>query len=459
MRRVLFTFFANRPCCLRWRIASVGSNCIVRLDNSHDIPFPFAIYLPSTYRTQFYKAILLALLSRSILLPMETYLSTRKDTSPYPPSESPLLRCLYRICQTLPDVAFASALATIVIFCAKTAFSAMPPLTPEQSESSMHGGDDAETMEDGETERAGPSSGRERGTMKSRTNFDDAEDGAECAIGNSKATSRGGACCCRCISAARLSRSVLASRRTFFAWNAILIASYALVFVADVAVSRVPHVICEISLWIVMATMYSFLLISLCYAATLLMVALYSGIVRRENADSLAMRLVGSCTFLALMFIDRVVRFGTAAARAIAHMESDRQDESIVHMSYGRNTIDYAISESLPVLFILFMMHRKTKVVQSDVLIMHTFHSIRNNLFGSTSRLGVAETPHFDSTAIVASTSADGADTIARAAGLGTRQFQTYGGTKVDSFPTSGNQPSRNIPRAISAGAASRPKQ
>jgi hypothetical protein len=124
-------------------------------------------------------------------------------------------------------------------------------------------------------------------------------------------------------------------------------------------------------------------------------------------------------------------------------------------MSYRRNTIDYAISESLPVLFILFMMHRKTKVVQSDVLIMHTFHSIRNNLFGSTTRLGVSENPQFDNT-IVASASADGTDT-ARVAGLGARQFQTYGGTKVDSLPPSGNPPSRNIPRAISTGGAGRP--
>lgn len=130
----------------------------------------------------------------------------------------------------------------------------------------------------------------------------------------------------------------------------------------------------------------------------------------------------------------------------------------MIQISYRRNTIGYAISESLPVLFILFMMHRKRKEVQNDVLIMHTFHSIRNNLFGNTGRLGATENSQLDTTAIVASASSEGTAT-ARGAGMGARQFQSYGGSRGDSFPPLGNQPLHNIPRAISSGGTGRPKQ
>ncbi|KAL3811479.1 hypothetical protein ACHAXA_010731 [Cyclostephanos tholiformis] len=397
----------------------------------------------STRRT-FYKAILLALLSRSILLPIETYCLTLSDSAAHLSSVSPLLRCLLRISQTLPDIAFASALATIVIFCATIAFSAMPPLSPEPNESSMHGGDDTETIDDG-TDRGGLL--RERG-LKLRSNVD--------GMYNADNTTKNTKSAC-CITAARFFRAVLASKKTFFTWNVILSVLYTVVFVTDVAIPHTSPVICEVSLWIFIAMVYSFLLISLCYAATLLIRALYSGIVQRKNADSLALRLIGSCTLLAIMFIDRVVRFSMAATHAIANLHSNQLEERMVQMSFRRNTIDYAISESLPVLFILFMMHRKAKEVHSDVLIMHKFQSIRNNLFGSTSRLGgVVENPPFDNTTVGVSASADGTETAK--AGLGARQFQTYGGSRVDSFPSSGNQPLRNIPRAISSSGTGRPK-
>ena len=369
-----------------------------------------------------------------------------KDSVSFLPSESPLFESLLRISQTLPDIVFASALATLVIFCAKIAFSAMPPLSPESNEGSMHGGEDTDTIGDG-TERGGFLGER---CMKVQSNVD-GKDCANIAKRNSKSAH---ACC---ISAARLFRTILASKKTFVTWNVILLVSYTLVFVADVAIPHVPPIICEISLWIFIAIVYSFLLISLVYAATLLGRALYSGIVRRKNADSLALRLVGSCTLLAIMFIDRVACYSMAAILAIANLDSINQAERMAQISYRRNTIYYAISESLPVLFILIMMHRKRKEVHHDVLIMHTFHSIRNNLFGSAGRLGVTENSQVDSTTIVASVSADGTVT-ARGAGMGARQFQSYGGSRGDSFPPSVNQPPRNIQRAISSGAAGRPK-
>lgn len=368
-----------------------------------------------------------------------------KESGSFLPVESPLFESLLRISQTLPDIVFASALATFVIFCAKIAFSAMPPLLPESNEGSMHGGEDTETIGDG-TERGGLLG--ERG-IKVQSNVD----GKDC--NNAKRNSKSAHAWC--ISAARLSRAILASKKTFVTWNAILSVSYTLVFVADMAIPHVPPIICEISLWIFIAIVYLFLLISLVYAVTLLVRALYSGIVRRNNADSLALRLVGSCTLLAIMFIDRVACFSMAAILAIANLDSIHQAERMAQISYRRNTIDYVISESLPVLFILFMMHRKRKEVQNDVLIMHTFHSIRNNLFGSTGRLGVTENSQVDSTTIVASVSAEGTAS-ARGAAMGARQFQSYGGSRGDSFPPLGNQPLRNIQRAISSGAAGRPK-
>ena len=307
----------------------------------------------------------------------------------------------------------------------------------------MHGVEDTETVEDG----TGGGLLGER-TIQVQSNVD----GKDCA-NNAKRNSNSAHACC--IAGARLSREILASKKTFVTWNVILSVSYTLVFVADVAIPHVPPIICEISLWIFIAIVYSFLLISLVYAVTLLVRALYSGIVRRKNADSLALRLVGSCTLLAIMFIDRVACFSMAAILAIANLDSIHQAERMAQISYRRNTIDYVISESLPVLFILFMMHRKRKEVHNDVLI--TFHSIRNNLFGSTGRLGVTENSQVDSTTIVASVSAEGTAT-ARGAGMGARQFQSYGGSRGDSFPPSGNQPLRNIPRAISSGAAGRPK-
>lgn len=398
-------------------------------------------------RLQFYETILLALLSRIILLPVETYCLSLKDSASFLSFESPLLQSLLRLSQTLPDIIFASALASLVIFCATIAFSAMPPLSPESNEDSMHGGDDTETIEDG-IERGSLLGER---AIKLHSNVD-SKDSANNAKRNSKSAH---ACC---ISTARLSRTILASKKTFFTWNVILSAMYIFIFVTDVAIPHVPPIICEISLWIFIATVYSFLLVSLVYAATLLIKALYSGIVRRKSADSLALRLVGSCTLLAIMFVERVVYFSMAATLAIANLDSNHQEERMIQISYRRNTIGYAISESLPVLFILFMMHRKRKEVQNDVLIMHTFHSIRNNLFGNTGRLGATENSQLDTTAIVASASSEGTAT-ARGAGMGARQFQSYGGSRGDSFPPLGNQPLHNIPRAISSGGTGRPKQ
>ena len=101
-----------------------------------------------------------------------------------------------------------------------------------------------------------------------------------------------------------------------------------------------------------------------------------------------------------------------------------------------------AISESLPILAILFLMHRKRKELHHDVLISHSINSIMTNLFGSTTQLDPTTTPEAGNTA------------AARAGGLGSRRFQTYGGTRGDSFPPTSGKARRNttvIPKAISS--------
>ncbi|KAL7537876.1 hypothetical protein ACHAXR_008137 [Thalassiosira sp. AJA248-18] len=395
-------------------------------------------------RRLFYKVILLALLSRFILLPVETFFFTPTFTSyedqtvlsHFTINSAHLQIILLRISQTFPDIIFASALGSLIIFCAQIAFAAMPPLTPQSGEGSIHGEDDATTLEDGMTERDGLLG---EGGIKGQEIIMEGDDATNRSKGNSKIART------LCIAAARLSRTLLASKKTFVVWNIILSSSYTAVFVAALIVPTLS--VSEISLWMVMAVIYSFLLLAFCYVALLLGKALHPGIVRRKNADSLTLRLVGMCTLLAFMLINRVVWFVMVANRSIIDLNGTNQEEQRPN-SYRRSTIEYLISEPLPVLFILYMMHRKRKEVQNDVLIIH---SIMNNLFGSSSQLDTTNAPP---------ASGDGTGiAVTRGGGLqGSRRFQTYGGTRGDSFPPTSSGTRRNMPRATSSSGGGRPK-
>ena len=372
-------------------------------------------------RRMFYKAILLALLSRFILLPVETYCLLLKDKVSI---LSPLSQILLRLSQTFPDIAFASALSTLVIFCAKIAFSAMPPLTPElnnTNEGSVHGGDDTETI----------SLLGER-NPKLITSIDSSDrTGSSVNTATKRKTQIAQRTCCS--SFMRLSQTILASKTTFATWNTILAASYLFVFIADLAIPHAPPTICEFWLTILISAVYSVLLISLIYAAILLGRALCSGIVRRKIAFSLSLRLWGCCTLLALMFIDRIVSFSMAAAYSMSGIH--QEEETGIHIGPIWSPINYAISESLPILLLLFMMHRKRKEVQSDVFIMHTLDSLRNNLFGSSGKLSrdITSTSSDDAvaarrgekSAIVTSTSSDDAVAARRGDGTSGRQFHS----------------------------------
>lgn len=396
-------------------------------------------------RRLFYKVILLALLSRFILLPVETFCFSQMSHSYATHRISPnviidptLLQILLRISQTLPDVVFASALGLLVIFCAQIAFAAMPPLTPQSGETSIHGDEDNETLEDGITEGDGLLG---EGTIKEQENMGGKIISIRPKIGFRMAH-------VFYIGAARLSRAILTNKKTFTTWNVILLVSYISVFVVAGTAPQPPPV-GEMSLWIEMVAIHSFLLLSLIYVAVLLGKALCPGMIRRKNVDSLALRLIGTCSMLAIMLIERMVRFSLVMHRAIADPDNSDLEERI-RISYRMSTIEYAVSESLPVLFILFLMHRKRKEMQNDVLIIH---SIMNTFFGSSTQL--------DNTNL---TSAQGDGTgsgATKRGGLGSRRFQTYGGSsRENSFPpsTSSNKTRRNIPRASSSGGG-RPKQ
>ncbi len=371
--------------------------------------------------------ILLALLSRLALLPVETYclshLNNSSTTLDYLHAE-PLLHFLLRISQTLPDIAFASALAFLIIFCAKIAFSAMPPLSPEPyyEDINVNVGIESDVIDDGMTHESLPVEGSVRVQV---------QDVEHHIVTNKTLRERHGVSLC-INSAVRLSRTILASEKTFVTWNMILSISYALIFVTALAIPNATSSSCEISLWMFLAIIYSFLLLSLAYAATLLGRSLLSRSEKRNNANSLAGKLVGTCSLLALMLMNRAVSYSLAVYHTIVDLNSTQHEDSI-RSRYRKVTIEYVISESLPILFILFMMHRKRKEVKNDVFI----HSILNNLFGSSSKLS---TPDFTAVLPVApSSSAENFSTPAmEGGGLGSRRLQTYGGTRGDSFPPLG---------------------
>lgn len=382
-------------------------------------------------RRLFYKAILLSLLSRFILLPIETfcffhmddYLSDQTVPSKIP-INSTLFRIILRISQTFPDVAFASALGLLVIFCAQIAFAAMPPLMSDSTDAIIDV--DAENIDGRVTERDGL-------LGEGSINNQDPIEG-EGVTNRWKRKSKVVHTWCRC-----LSQTILASKKTYATWNSIIFASYAFVFVAVLVFPDKPLSMSELPLWILILAIYSLLLISLVYVAALLGKALRPGIARQKNSDSLAIRLVGTCILLATMVIDRVVCFVMVAQRAIIYLESSDHYERI-RISYTKSAIEYAFAESIPVLLILFMMHRKRKEIQNDVLILWSL----GRLTTSNSQL--------DTTTMSAAGGEGTGSPATRGGGLGARRFQSYGGARGDTFPPAlGNKPRRNMPRAVSS--------
>jgi len=394
-----------------------------------------------TTRRLFYKLILAALLSRFFLLPVETYCFSLTNIS-----KGISLRILLRTCQTLPDIAFSSALSLLVIFCAQIAFAAMPPLSPRASDSL---GDD----EDAEIDVAGEDKDNEEGDMAGYDGLlsigklhqlKENDNGQQ----STKPPYRRNNCG-RTIfmHMARCSRTVLAAKHTFLVWNVILLVSYALLLMFSFVIPLMTISIYEISLWIFLALDYSVLLVSLFYVGVLLGKALRPGIARRQGVDSLAYRLLGTCVLLVWVFSERVVSFSY-----VAHQSFDGIDGML---GYKRDALQYTAIELLPVLALLLLMHRKRKKERHHEPVM--IHSLMNNIFGSTGWLGASESTTLDAPNSAANPSDTGSNSgpTGSTVTLGSRRFKTYGGaSRGDSFPPlTGNRQGvqQHMPRAPSS--------
>ena len=172
------------------------------------------------------------------------------------------------------------------------------------------------------------------------------------------------------LSVSRFVRNAFASPKAFYAWNLILVGSYLVVFVGMTVTSS------ETTFWAVMILMHIILLIAMVHVACLLVRALYPGIGRQKNSKSLALRLLATFILIAIMIADRITRFSV-----ISHCSYERGKDSIC---YRREVTEYALTESLPILCIVIMMHQKRKEVKSDVLIVH---SLMSRVFGSAGKL------------------------------------------------------------------------
>jgi hypothetical protein len=329
-----------------------------------------------------------------------------------------MLWVLLRASQTLPDMAFASAFGLLIVFCAQIAFAALP-LNPQPSDGAD---DNAETVGNGNTS---PQPTRDDVFNKQQsveTNVD--TDGLKLNLLQTVLDF-----CARC------AWKTLASKNTLIIWNSILLISFLTIFFVVLAMPTISPEEFEIYLWFVLIGIYSILSLVLIYVGTMLTKALRPGMLQRKGTNSLALRLIGMCTLLGCMFLDRLISFGIGAQQASVSRNNEKYDGQLVqHVSlaaYRRNAISYAFFELLPVLFILLIMHRKKKEPtsngQSDVLILH---SIMNNIFGSNTRLGNEQ---LDPTL---APSAPGGSS-SKGGGLGSRRFQTYHGStsRADSFP------------------------
>jgi hypothetical protein len=171
--------------------------------------------------------------------------------------ENTITSILLRISQTLPDVAFASALGLLVFFCGQIAFAAMPPLATDASEGCIRCDDGMESLVNGIGERVGT---LRKGCIKEQEFFQ-----GVCVTTRLKRLSKMARKWCT-----RFLRTMLASKKTHVTWNLIIFTSYSFVFVAELALPHTRHSRCEMSLWILMVAIHAFLFLSLVYVAVLL---------------------------------------------------------------------------------------------------------------------------------------------------------------------------------------------
>lgn len=336
-----------------------------------------------------------------ILLPAEFYCFERLDEENSIP-----LRILLRICQTIPHVAFASSLGLLVIFCARVSFAALPPLSPNLSDESDE--DEATaTLEVNLRDSIDEENEEESPNVRKQTQVNRKKKvSITSTIHNS---------------ISRFLRTVLASKQTFPLWNFAVLTSYSAIFVMLSTKNGIPVSQTEIYLWMLLTGIYAFLLVALFYVGALLLKALSPGLKRRKDSNALALRLLGTCALLAWIFIERIVSFAIAARTASVYNDSNSSGERKLY-SYRRDALDYGLSELLPVLCLLFIMHRRRRgELPSDVLIIN---SLINSVFSSV--LSVEEEQ-------------GDAEVGGEGGALGTRRFQSYGGSGNNSLPPGSN--------------------
>mmetsp|Transcript_28771 Transcript_28771/g.68533 ORF Transcript_28771/g.68533 Transcript_28771/m.68533 type:complete len:483 (-) Transcript_28771:225-1673(-) len=360
----------------------------------------------STTRRWFYKLILLALVLRILFLPIES-LCIQGIAGPH----SVLFRLLLRLSQTLPDVALASAISVLLIFCAQLSFSALPPLTPDSNEGNTD--NSGRGIGNGNATTVGASS-----KVLSRADSLEANDEGTPPIKVQITQSAS-------LSISRFVRNAFASPKAFYAWNLMLVGSYVVVFVGMTVTSS------ETAFWTVMILMHIILLIAMVHVACLLVRALYPGIGRQKNSKSLAIRLLATFILIAIMIADRVTRFSV-----ISHSSYERGEDS---MSYRREVTEYALTESLPILCIVIMMHQKRKEVKSDVLIVH---SLMSRVFGSAGKLEAGSQVENNSVRQTENEGKNAVDEgkIPASGHLAPRRYQSYGGMNRAMPPRPGYQ-------------------
>jgi hypothetical protein len=393
-------------------------------------------------RRLFYKLILIALLCRLISFPIETYsVSTNQLTESNKIETKPLLWVLLRVSQTLPEIAFASAYGLLIIFMAQIAFTALP-LSPQVSGDSL-GADDPETAGN---ENSSPQPTRD--DRVSDYGFNQQQNARMNKVGTDDESQPNllqtvSHFCAHCV------RRTLASKRVFCIWNTILLVLFSTI--VSLATTTISLDEFEFCLWFLLIGVYSVLSLVLIYVSAMLIKALQPGMLQRKGTNTLTLRLIGMCTLLVCVFLDRLISFGIAAERTSIPLNNEQGGEqrgsNLISLSvYRKNSIKYAFFELLPVLMILLIMHRKKKEPnrQNEVLIIH---SIMNNIFGSNARLGNEQ---IDGPAPSGSSGKGG--------GLGSRRFQTYHGStaRADSFPPKVTKQGGNASKMSSLGGTSK---
>lgn len=198
-----------------------------------------------------------------------------------------------------------------------------------------------------------------------------------------------------------------------------------------------------------LAGTYAMLCLALACIGPALLGGLRPGMKRRRRDDggSLALRVVGTCALMGCVFLERAVRYGFMALEQLGEIHGipysgksgdllDDDDGGRGQASYQLNVLGYALSELVPVLFILAMMHRKRERRQGNVKGAATGNNRSPNMIHST--------------AIIDGEMGSGA--MMETTPAGARRFQSYGGAATSFTPATAAGSTDRLKRGHSSG-------